>query len=287
MDNTLTLELPKPAAVSSMRLLEHPAFDVKHKSNHNELHLFAGAGGGILGGILLGHTTVCAVELEASARQIMLERQADGVLPRFPIWDDIKTFDGRPWRGNVETVCGGFPCQDISYAGRGAGLNGARSGLWGEMRRVVCEIQPRFVFVENSPALTFRGLGRVMADLAAMGYDAEWGVFCSCGSGKLHHRKRIFILADAAKNRRGLLPDANRIRKPRRASNPCDDGANQKTWQTLPAPEFWGGTNGLAGWIQPSWKAVGNGQVPSVAARAWRVLEGEDNMSASARCSNS
>lgn len=85
----------------------------------NELHLFAGSGGGILGGMLLGHTTVCAVEIEPYCRKNLLQRQRDGILPRFPIWDDVTTFDGKPWRGLVDIVCGGFPCQDISCAGRG------------------------------------------------------------------------------------------------------------------------------------------------------------------------
>jgi hypothetical protein len=89
----------------------------------NELHLFAGAGGGILGGELLGHTTVCAVEIEEYPRKVLLQRQRDGILPRFPIWDDIQTFDGKPWRGKVDVVCGGFPCQDISAAGKGAGID--------------------------------------------------------------------------------------------------------------------------------------------------------------------
>lgn len=82
----------------------------------NELHLFAGAGGGILCGILLGHSCVCAVEIEPYCRKVLLQRQRDGILPKFPIWDDVRTFDGKPWRGKVDVVCGGFPCQDISCA---------------------------------------------------------------------------------------------------------------------------------------------------------------------------
>ena len=103
----------------------------------NELHLFAGAGGGILGSKILGHRTVCAVEIEEYPRKVLLQRQRDGILPWFPIWDDICTFDGTPWRGIVDIVAGGFPCQDISSAGKGAGIEGKRSGLWGEMARVV------------------------------------------------------------------------------------------------------------------------------------------------------
>lgn len=162
-----------------------------------ELHLFAGAGGGILGGMLLGHTTVCAVEIEPYCRRVLLQRQRDGILPRFPIWDDITTFDAKPWRGRVDVVCGGFPCQDISAAGKGAGIDGARSGLWGHMARVVCEVRPRYVFVENSPMLTSRGLGRVLGDLASLGYDARWCVLGADDAGAPHRRKRIWILANA------------------------------------------------------------------------------------------
>ena len=98
----------------------------------NELALFAGAGGGVWGGKLLGWRTVCAVEWEPYAASVLAQRQNDGFLPPFPIWDDVRTFDGKPWRGVVDVVSGGFPCQDISIAGKGAGLDGERSGLWKE-----------------------------------------------------------------------------------------------------------------------------------------------------------
>jgi site-specific DNA-cytosine methylase len=86
-----------------------------------ELALFAGAGGGILGGHLLGWRTVCAVEWEAYPASILVARQNDKILPPFPIWDDVQTFDGKPWQGIVDVVSGGFPCQDISAAGKGGG----------------------------------------------------------------------------------------------------------------------------------------------------------------------
>jgi len=159
------------------------------------LALFAGAGGGILGGKLLGWRTVCAVEWETYPASVLLARQNDGSLPPFPIWDDIQTFDGNPWRGIVDVVSGGFPCQDISAAGKGAGIDGERSGMWGEMARVICEVRPRFVFVENSPMLTSRGLGRVLGDLASMGFDARWGVLGAADVGAPHQRDRIWIVA--------------------------------------------------------------------------------------------
>jgi DNA (cytosine-5)-methyltransferase 1 len=176
----------------------------------NELALFAGAGGGILGGHLLGWRTVCAVEWESYPASILCARQNDGLLPPFPIWDDVQTFDGKPWRGIVDVISGGFPCQDISAAGKGAGIDGERSGMWGEMARIIHEVRPRFVFVENSPMLTSRGLGRVLGDLASMGFDARWGVLGAADIGANHQRDRIWIVA----RWNGDLPHAqhNRIR---------------------------------------------------------------------------
>ena len=165
----------------------------------NELHLFAGAGGGILGGILLGHTTVCAVEIEPYCRKVLFQRQRDGILPKFPIWDDVRTFDGKPWRGLVDVVCGGFPCQDISCAGKGKGITGERSGLWNEFARIIGEVRPRFVFVENSPMLTSRGGARVVGDLTGLGYDSKWGVISAADTGAPHKRERFWIYSNSDK----------------------------------------------------------------------------------------
>lgn len=163
----------------------------------NELALFAGAGGGILGGHLLGWRTICAVEWEPYAASVLVARQNDGVFPPFPIWDDVQTFDGRPWRGRVDVISGGFPCQDISAAGKGAGITGEKSGMWFHMARIVGEVRPEYVFVENSPMLTTRGLGTVLGDLASLGYDARWGVLGAADVGAPHQRDRIWIVAHA------------------------------------------------------------------------------------------
>ena len=187
----------------------------------NELHLFAGAGGGILAGMQLGHTPVCAVEWEPYAQAVLVARQNDGTFPPFPIWNDVQTFDGTPWRGIADVVCGGFPCQDISVAGRGAGLDGERSGMWNHMARIIGEVRPRFAFIENSPALLNRGLDRVLSDLARLGFDAQWGVLGADDVGAPHIRKRIWILA---KNQ--AMADA----KGQRAGNVCKnirEGCNQ------------------------------------------------------------
>ena len=211
----------------------------------NELHLFAGAGGGILGGELLGHTTVCAVEIEEYPRKVLLQRQRDGILPRFPIWDDITTFDGNPRRGRVDVVCGGFPCQDISAAGKGAGIEGEKSGLWAEFARIIGEVLPRFVFVENSPMLTSRGLGTVLGDLASLGFDADWGVLGAHHAGGNHRaphkRDRIWITARNSEPTLSVDDEASLLsgvathseRKPLRDKRGRGHGKNGKG-QTLP-----------------------------------------------------
>lgn len=287
-----------PQTLSAVRwsdLLEHQTNDSITES-HNELHLFAGAGGGILGGILLGHRPVCAVEIEPYARQILIQRQRDGVLPWFPVWDDVRTFDGKPWRGIVDTLCGGFPCQDISAAGRGAGLDGERSGLWAEMRRVISEVSPRYVFVENSPMLTLRGLGRVLGDLASMGYNARWGVLGAIDAGAPHERDRIWILADSGKDGRlcsRVVQDQHRAEGAGRDSTIW--GAHRKRTEILsqdrPLPEQWvsepstdGMADGVAS-IVDRLAATGNGQVPAVAAMAWRILSAPHTERVN-RCSN-
>ena len=182
----------------------------------NELALFAGAGGGILGGQLLGWRTVCAVEWEPYPASVLCARQNEGLLPHFPIWDDVQTFDGNPWRGIVDVISGGFPCQDISCAGKGAGITGKRSGMWTEFARIISEVRPQYVFVENSPMLTSRGLGTVLGDLASMGFDAEWGVLSAADVGANHKRERIWILAysrdcEHSNSVRGVNAEAIRV----------------------------------------------------------------------------
>jgi len=142
----------------------------------NELALFAGRGGGLLASQLLGWNTVCAVEIRRDARDVLQQRQRDGVLENFPIWDDVSTFYGLPWRGAIDVISGGFPCQDISSAGKKTGITGKRSGLWKEYLRIVDEVRPYLVFAENSQSLRTRGLGTVIQDLTRLGYDCRWGM---------------------------------------------------------------------------------------------------------------
>jgi len=166
-----------------------------HTKKLNTFHLFSGAGGGILADLLLGHIPIGACEIEKYPRDVLLARQADGILPNFPIWDDVCSLDGTPWRGSVDVLCGGFPCQDISAAGKGAGITGERSGLWKEYARLIGEMRPKFVFAENSPLLRTRGLGVVLEDLASLGYNARWGVLGARDVGAPHKRDRMWILA--------------------------------------------------------------------------------------------
>ena len=207
----------------------------------NELALFAGAGGGILGGHLLGWRTVCAVEIDPYAASVLVARQNDCILPPFPVWDDVCTFDGRPWRGIVDVVSGGFPCQDISAAGKGAGLDGDRSGLWSEMARIIGEVRPQYAFIENSPVLASRGLDRVLADLAALGFDAEWDVVSAANVGAPHRRERIWILAHAQYDRvsvgRGTSTACAESGNARRIFNDESSRREQQTGEILAYPD--------------------------------------------------
>ena len=237
----------------------------------NELALFAGAGGGILGGAILGWPTICAVEVDAYAREVLLARQRDGLLPRFPVWDDVRTFDGGPWAGHVDVVSGGFPCTDISVAGAGAGIDGPESGLWRDMARVVREVRPRFVWVENSPALTTRGLGTVLGDLAAMGFDARWGVFGADNANAPHERKRLWVLADSYR------VDRQEVRRPAsgEGGHPGEPlGRDRRTGDLLDwprEPDVGRVVDGVPRRVERL-RTLGNAQVPRVAAAAWRHL---------------
>jgi DNA (cytosine-5)-methyltransferase 1 len=236
----------------------------------NELALFAGAGGGILGGKLLGWKCVCAVEYDEHARKVLAARQDDGCLDPFPIWNDVLTFDGKPWRGVVDIVTGGFPCQDISAAGKGAGLDGERSGLWSEMSRIIGEVRPRYALVENSPVLTSRGLGVVLGDLAAMGYDARWGVLGAVDAGGIHKRERIWIVADSAAG--GLQGNDQQQQLPATGGAiQMLDRWRRSHWDDLPSPRYLRRLAGVAEGVERI-KRTGNGQVPAVVALAWRIL---------------
>lgn len=185
------------------------------------LHLFAGAGGGLLADLILGHTPIGAVEIDPYCCDVLRQRRDDGWFPGLRVHEqDIRLFDPSEYAGRVDLIAGGFPCQDISAAGKGAGITGERSGLWSEFARVIRLVRPRFVFVENSPMLTLRGLDVVLADLAALGFDAVWEVVSAAQAGAPHRRERIWILANARGGRCGK-PDQGQDQQPGRTEAKC------------------------------------------------------------------
>ena len=253
-----------------------------------------------------------------------MQRQRDGLLPTFPIWDDVRTFDGRPWRGLVHVLTGGFPCQDISAAGQGKGLAGTRSSLWFEMLRIIEEVRPNYVFAENSPNLRTRGLGTVVEGLTGLGYDVRWCVLGAWHAGAPHKRNRMWILArhSDCQSKPDVAVDVQMAKLPCVASD-ADSGTiwnKHSDWRTPPTIV---GVNGKApdvayadcagrkeqrrtvadeaqheAFERTSWwetepdvgrvvdelavtldrtkrlRAIGNGQVPAVAALAWQIMHG-------------
>ena len=177
------------------------------------ISLFAGVGGLDLGfHMATGGRTVCFVERDSYAASVLVARMEDSALEQAPVWDDITTFDGTAWCGAVDIVLGGFPCQDLSVAGKQAGLaGGERSSLWSEMLRIANECEARLIFAENVPAIrsadgrdvedgadhTFRerALGSVLRDLAESGWNAEWLCLRASDVGAPHQRERWFMLA--------------------------------------------------------------------------------------------
>jgi DNA (cytosine-5)-methyltransferase 1 len=158
------------------------------------LDLFSGVGGFSLGLERAGMTTVAFCEQDKFCQRVIRKHW-----PEVPIYDDVRELDAARLRADgidrVDVTCGGFPCQDISVAGRGAGLAGERSGLWREYARIVREVRPRYVVVENVAALLGRGLGDVLGDLAALGYDAEWHCIPASAVGAPHERDRVWVVA--------------------------------------------------------------------------------------------
>jgi DNA (cytosine-5)-methyltransferase 1 len=243
----------------------------------NELALFAGVGGGILGGKLLGWRTVCAVEINTYCARRLMQRQNEGHLSPFPIWDDVCTFDGKPWRGVVDVVSGGFPCQDISVAGKGAGIDGERSGLWSEMRRIICEVRPGKVLLENSPMLVSRGLARVLSDLASMGYDAKWGYIAGYQTGHETNGERLWLVAAPTLDGSQILcPDQaadGHQAEAEKNANELDAASHriERLEKSLGERALCGTPDEVANRLD-RFRAVGNGQDPGMVKTAWDCL---------------
>lgn len=221
----------------------------------NELALFAGAGGGILAGHLLGWRTVAAVEWNPYAASVLAQRQNDGILPPFPIWDDVRTFDGLPLRGVIDVVSGGFPCQAFSTAARG---NNTAEDLWPEMRRVVADVAPWCVFPEN---VQERALEHAGDDLEQMGYTFRAISLSTKDVGGDSVRKRYWGLAYADSHRELLRAKYAEVAELPSLQN--------GVWVSDPGePRM---AHGMADRMDRI-AASGNGQVPLVAAIAFREL---------------
>jgi DNA (cytosine-5)-methyltransferase 1 len=191
--------------------------------------LFSGIGGFSLGLERAGMRTLAFCEIEPYCRAVLKKHW-----PTTPVFHDIKELRGAHV-GTVDVICGGFPCQDISHAGKGAGIEGERSGLWSEFARLIGEIRPRYALIENVPALRKRGLARILCDLCAFGYDAEWHCIPATSVGAPHRRDRIWIVANAY-NQRPMEQARSGGQVRLGVSNRCEVLANA-CGEGLPLPE--------------------------------------------------
>lgn len=221
------------------------------------ISLFSGIGGLDLGLERAGMTCVAQVEIDDYAQKVLAKHWPDVI--RFRDVRDCGAHNLPP----ADLICGGFPCQDISYAGKGAGLSGARSGLWYEFARIICEVRPRYVLVENVPALLTRGLSDVLSTLASFGYDAEWSIVSACAMGAPHTRERLFLVA---------YPQCHRGERRRIEESRIwrDQPSNKATGQNTVSP-WWSSepTMGRVAYGLPArldrLRGLGNAVVPQVA----------------------
>lgn len=229
------------------------------------MHLFAGAGGGLLADLILGHTPVVAVKWNKYACQVLRERAAEGWFPDLSVWEgDVREFDPSEYTGKLDCIHAGFPCQDISTAGRQASLGeGTRSGLYREVLRIAGAIRPRYIFLENVSAIKSKGLDQVIKDLACMGYDTKWLCIRASDVGAPHQRDRWFALAhtDGAQCEGGCVPSGIHTEH--------TDLGIQGWWSV--EPSVGRVAYGVAHRVDRL-KAIGNGQVPLQAAVAFTIL---------------
>lgn len=162
----------------------------------NVLDLCTGYGGFSLALKLLGDSfrTICYVERDAFCQALLVARMEEKALDPAPLWDDVTTFDGRCWRGKVDIVTAGFPCQPVSNAGKRGGSEDSRY-IWPDILRIIREVGPGLVLLENVRGLLSLGFGGILKDLADAGYDAEWGMFSAEEIGAPHRRNRVFVVA--------------------------------------------------------------------------------------------
>jgi DNA (cytosine-5)-methyltransferase 1 len=182
----------------------------------NILDLFSGIGGFSLGLERAGMRTVAFCEIDPHARKVLNKHWPD-----VPVFTDVSTLSKDDLNEQIHIITGGFPCQDISLAGKGAGLEGARSGLWFQFHRLIKEIQPRYAIIENVSALRSRGLDVVLRGLSEIGYDAEWHCIPAAAVGARHQRDRIWIVAYPARelpHGRRTIPEQTGRREPSNSS---------------------------------------------------------------------
>jgi DNA (cytosine-5)-methyltransferase 1 len=239
--------------------------------NVNELALFMGAGGGLLGAKLLGWRTVCGVEIDPYCREVVLRRQEEGFLSAFPVWDDVRTFDGRPWRGKVDIVTAGFPCQPFSLAGLRRGPSDDRN-LWPATRRIISQVRPEFALLENVPGLISCGyVAQVYGEMAALGYCQEGDCVPASAVGAHFLGDRLWIAASSS--------TSNGLRRKRERPNPSRAFARDEFERLVerelqlcvPAGKGDRVSDGVAHRVDRL-RALGNGQVPAVVQAAWEML---------------
>lgn len=235
------------------------------------LDLFSGIGGFSLGLERAGFQTVAFCEIDPYCRAVLRKHWPD-----VPIYEDVRTLSADALRRDgiaADVICGGFPCQDISRAGNGAGLDGERSGLWSEIARLVGELRPSLVLVENVAALLDRGMGSVLGDLALLGYDAEWSVVSACSVGLPHVRQRVFIVAypNSVDGRARLWDTVARAHGP---LPPVDsfEGSRARSRARLANPsELYRGADGVADGSHRN-RAIGNSIVPVIPELIGRAI---------------
>ena len=224
------------------------------KSNIKEFHLFAGIGGGIYGGKLLGHTCCAGVEIDENCQAVLKQRQQDGWMEHFPIYGDLTQLHGEQFQGGFDVLCGGFPCQAFSHAAHGKNI--AEKNLWGEMFRFVQESNAPIVFGEN---VTLKALTKAKEDLVKIGYKVE---LCKLSCGELgadHRRDRFWLLA--VKDFAIFEKVALQVTSLPKLKGDCWSKSPEEIGDSAPV------TNRRA-----QLKAVGNAQSPFVAACDFRIL---------------
>jgi len=230
------------------------------------LDLFSGIGGFSLGLERTGgFETVAFCEIEPYCRAVLAKHW-----PAVLCYDDVRTLTADSLATDgiaVDVICGGFPCQDISFAGKGAGLSGERSGLWREYVRIIGELRPRFVIVENVAALLDRGLGDVLGDLASLGYDAEWHCIPACSVGAHHIRDRVWVVAYPVRDgfqSQVHLRDSLEARINEFSRSPARRDTFPIDWESRSSePAFLGMDDDVPNWMDRV-HACGNGVVPEI-----------------------